>query len=76
LTHLEILAYGKHLKVPLRAGAKYLEIERPFPRQRASNRIQTLRGLLPICAACKKIRNENGGWERMEFYIEHRSQAR
>ncbi|MCX5791144.1 MAG: hypothetical protein NTY45_02845 [Elusimicrobia bacterium] len=28
-----------------------------------------LRSLLPICAACKKIRNEDGEWESIEIYL-------
>ncbi len=31
--------------------------------------IKTLSGLLPICAGCKKIRNDEGYWEQIEVYI-------
>ena len=31
--------------------------------------------LLPICASCKKIRNDNGYWEQVETYIKSRSNA-
>ncbi len=37
--------------------------------------IKRLEGLLPICAACKQIRNERGEWEVMEKYITTRSEA-
>lgn len=37
--------------------------------------IKKLQGMLPICAYCKKIRNEDGGWEQMETYIHRRSEA-
>lgn len=37
--------------------------------------VQTLEGLLPICSFCKKIRNEDGGWEQIEVYISERSPA-
>jgi hypothetical protein len=30
----------------------------------------TLRGLLPMCASCKKIRDANGRWNHLEVYIE------
>ena len=30
---------------------------------------QTLRGLLPICASCKKIRDDKGYWQEVETYI-------
>lgn len=33
-------------------------------------RVKTLSGLLPICAWCKKIRNDRGYWDRLEAYIE------
>jgi hypothetical protein len=38
--------------------------------------IQLLSGLLPICANCKKIRDDNGGWEQMEQYITKHSEAK
>jgi response regulator RpfG family c-di-GMP phosphodiesterase len=39
------------------------------------NEIRTLRGFIPICAWCKKIRNIQGYWEQMERYIENHSYA-
>lgn len=38
-------------------------------------RVQTLRGLLPICAWCKKIRDDNGYWTQVEAYVSTHSQA-
>ena len=37
--------------------------------------IKTLRGLIPICARCKKIRDDEGFWQRFEKYIQDRSEA-
>jgi len=37
--------------------------------------IKTLRGLLPICAWCKKVRQDDGYWEQLEQYISHHSDA-
>ncbi len=37
--------------------------------------IQTLRGIIPICAKCKKIRDDSGYWQRIEKYIQDRSKA-
>jgi hypothetical protein len=37
--------------------------------RRALTEIETLRGLLPICACCKKIRDDNGYWNHIEVYI-------
>lgn len=38
-------------------------------------RVKTLSGLLPICASCKKIRDDKGDWEPVETYIKARSDA-
>ncbi len=39
------------------------------------NEIKTLRGLLPICASCKKIRDDQGAWQIIESYIKEHSEA-
>ncbi len=41
--------------------------------QNALHEVKTLTGLLPICASCKKIRNDQGYWERIERYFSERS---
>lgn len=41
----------------------------------AMARIKTLSGLIPICANCKRIRDDKGYWRRIEKYIEERSEA-
>jgi PAS domain S-box-containing protein len=41
----------------------------------ALKRVKALSGLLPICASCKKIRNDEGYWEQVETYIKSRSNA-
>ncbi len=40
------------------------------------SQVRVLSGLLPICASCKRIRNEAGVWEQLEVYIRNRSEAR
>ena len=37
--------------------------------------IQTLRGILPLCSFCKKIRDDKGYWEQVDVYIHKHSQA-
>ncbi|MCP5514001.1 MAG: hypothetical protein H7A26_00885 [Spirochaetales bacterium] len=37
--------------------------------------IKTLRGIIPICANCKKIRNDEGVWRQLESYIEEHSEV-
>lgn len=38
-------------------------------------KIKTLRGLLPICASCKKIRDDKGYWNLLETYIHEHTEA-
>lgn len=37
--------------------------------------VKTLSGLLPICASCKKIRDDKGYWNQIELYIQKHSEA-
>jgi PleD family two-component response regulator len=41
----------------------------------AMSNIKTLSGLLPICAACKRIRDDEGSWVQIESYIKCHSEA-
>ena len=41
----------------------------------ALRNIKTLRGLLPICASCKKIRDDRGYWQKVESYIAEHTNA-
>src|SRR5262245_31506725 len=43
--------------------------------QKSTAEVKQLSGLLPICASCKKIRDDNGYWEQLEKYISARSKA-
>ncbi|MCX5813125.1 MAG: PAS domain S-box protein [Proteobacteria bacterium] len=57
---------------------KYAEEEREkliFELQKALSEVKTLSGLLPICASCKKIRNDKGYWEQIEDYVQDHSEA-
>ncbi|MFA6440598.1 MAG: HAMP domain-containing protein, partial [Bacteriovoracaceae bacterium] len=42
----------------------------------STTKINTLSGLLPICASCKKIRDDQGGWNVLEQYIHDHSEAK
>jgi len=44
-------------------------------RKRVEDEVKTLRGLLPICSYCKKIRDDKGYWKQIEVYIAANSQA-
>ncbi len=37
--------------------------------------VRTLRGFIPICSSCKKIRDDKGFWSQIEVYLSERSDA-
>ena len=41
----------------------------------AASNLKTLSGMLPICASCKKVRNDQGYWKQVESYISERTNA-
>lgn len=43
--------------------------------KRALDEINTLKGIVPICASCKKIRDDKGYWNQLETYIQKHSDA-
>jgi PAS domain S-box-containing protein len=43
--------------------------------QKALKEIKTLRGILPLCSFCKKIRDDKGYWEQVDVYIHKYSEA-
>ena len=75
----------KRLNAELRAHKDTLEIqvqERTADLQQETKRLQealanvrTLSGLIPICARCKKIRDDKGYWSQLELYIQQNSDA-
>ena len=58
--HLELLDIHRHLD--------QLVAER-------TSQVKVLTGLLPICASCKKIRDDRGYWNQIETYIDQHSEA-
>jgi hypothetical protein len=51
-------------------------IDQVAQKQQLSKEIRVLRGFLPICGFCKKIRNQDNIWESLETYITERSEAK
>jgi len=43
--------------------------------QKALKEVKVLRGLIPICASCKKVRNDGGFWQQLEEYLGEHSEA-
>ncbi|MEN6320066.1 MAG: PAS domain S-box protein [Syntrophaceae bacterium] len=57
---------------------KQAEIERErliTELQSAIEQIKTLRGIIPICANCKKIRDDKGYWQQVEAYVSRHTEA-
>jgi len=71
---------ASELKARIEVGKRFLELQSTLARrveelQNALNHVKTLKGLLPICANCKKIRNDQGYWEQIEQYVREHSDA-
>ncbi len=43
--------------------------------EQALSKVRLLSGLIPICASCKKIRDDKGYWTQVELYIKRHSMA-
>ena len=43
--------------------------------QATLDKVRQLRGLLPICSYCKRIRNDQNDWERVEVYVSEHTDA-
>jgi hypothetical protein len=43
--------------------------------QAALAEVKTLRGLLPICANCRRVRTDRGSWEQIESYVREHTEA-
>jgi PAS domain-containing protein len=68
-------AYGAVVSFTDITDRRRRETEREQELQEALAGLKVLRGLLPICASCKKIRSEDGSWHQMEAYISTHSEA-
>ena len=81
---LAILKQVAEIEVKLSLAHQEIEARKAAERDRdtvieelkqALSEVKTLRGFLPICANCKKIRDDKGYWNRIEAYIEEHSNA-
>jgi DNA-binding response OmpR family regulator len=50
--------------------------ERVTELEQALAHVKTLRGLIPICAWCKKVRNDQNFWQQVEVYVGQHSDVR
>lgn len=67
------IAFFVPLMVAPVASFPYLRLLRGFAEER--RRVKELSGLLPICAWCKKVRNDAGYWQQIEHYVEEHAEV-
>jgi DNA-binding response OmpR family regulator len=66
------------LRARVRVGQRVVELESAL-RQRvrdleeAREHIEMLHGILPICSSCRKIRDDDGFWQRVDVYFQEHS---
>ncbi|NCA83393.1 MAG: hypothetical protein EOM72_11730 [Opitutae bacterium] len=70
----ELRTHKEHLEELVQARTAALEQETRLLQEALAN-VKVLRGLLPICASCKKIRDDKGYWNQLEGYIQENSDA-
>jgi len=73
----EVASKTRHLRQEIEERKKAEEVkEQNYQKlQAAHEEIKTLRGILPFCSYCKKIRNDQGVWENIDKYIHTNSEA-
>ncbi|HEX5410735.1 MAG TPA: response regulator [Terriglobia bacterium] len=67
------------LRARVRVGLRVLDLQRKLAErvqelEAALKQVKQLRGLLPICMYCKKIRNDGDYWQQVEVYISDHSE--
>ncbi len=68
------------LRARIDVGRRMVEMQRQLVEKvselrEALDNVKFLRGILPICARCKKIRDDQGYWNQVEIYISNHSEA-
>lgn len=71
----------QELKARLNVGRRMVELQSTLVAsmrklETALADLKTLRGIIPICASCKKIRDDTGYWNQVEEYLRDHSEAR
>ena len=69
------------LRARLRVGERIVRLEQDLSLnvrdlEAAAEHVKELQGMIPICMHCKRIRNQEQLWEKVETYIETRSGAK
>jgi sigma-B regulation protein RsbU (phosphoserine phosphatase) len=68
------------LETRILAGERILQLQETLATkvnelETALSEVKTLRGLIPICMFCKKIKDDEKSWQKMEHYIESHTSA-
>jgi len=68
------------LRARLEVGRRMIELQLALTAKlaelgQAVEEIKTLSGILPICAGCKRIRDDSGYWQQVEIYVRDHSEA-
>ena len=71
----------EELRARIHAGLRVVELERRLADrvvelEEALHRVKLLQGLIPICAWCKKVRDDRNYWQQVEQYVSDHSEAR
>jgi len=69
------------LRARVGVGARVVELQQSLAArvrelEEALAQVKTLQGLLPICAYCKKVRDDENYWHQVETYVARRTDAR
>lgn len=71
----------EELRARVQVGVRLLELQyslaaRVNELQAALTQVKQLQGILPICSHCKKIRDDQNYWQRVEHYVSAHSEAK
>ena len=69
------------LRARLRVGVRMVELQRELAErvlelEKTLSEVKQLRGILPICGYCKKIRDDKNYWEQVEHYLARNTEAK
>jgi CheY-like chemotaxis protein len=70
----------EELMARVRVGQRVVDLQQALAQritelQDALAQVKTLKGLIPMCASCKKIRDDQGFWQQVEAYLMSHSEA-
>lgn len=74
LNRVQVLTRARTMSLALLESNRKLA-ETNEELKKAMAEIHTLKGILPICSYCKKIRDDKGYWKQLEVYIQDHSEA-